>query len=294
MYRFMKIFSFCLCHLPTSVAHKFGYLLGQLFWWLVPKKRKDLAVRQILQCRITEDTNEAWRIAKASSVRFGPMIVEVLCYPKYTKEVLEKKITFSHQERLEQVLAEGKGCIIAATHGGNWELLGASLATFGYPLISVAQQQNNGGADKFINEYRALLNQHVTYKTGVRDMIRFLSQGYAIGLLMDQDPGKNGILADFFGRPSLTPTGPAALAKMKQTAIVPIFIHEDRPYHHVIEVLEPVVPLSTGDKQQDILETTNRLNAILEERIRQYPEDWFWLHNRWKWTDRLHPECMPK
>lgn len=290
MYYFMKILSFLLCHIPKAAAHGFGQGLGEFFWALVPAKRKELAVRQILQCRITDDRKEAQRIAKASAVRFGPMIAEVLRYPIYTKAILEEKIEFRNREILDDVFEKGHGCILAATHGGNWELLGGVLATFGYPLISVVQQQNDGGADKFINEYRARLHQHVTYKTGVRDMIRYLGKGYGIGLLMDQDPGKNGVIADFFGRPTLTATGPVVLAKMKKTCIVPIFIHSDRPYHHVVDVLPPVWPKETGDKNQDLVDTTTELNSILEARIRKYPEDWFWLHNRWKWTERLHPE----
>ena len=73
-----------------------------------------------------------------------------------------------------------------ASHAGNWELLGAVLAMNGYPLISVAQEQNSKSADTFINEYRVMMKQHVTYKTGIRDMIRFLADGHYIGLLMDQ------------------------------------------------------------------------------------------------------------
>ena len=272
--------------LPKGAQHIFGRWLGVFFWTFVPKKRKELAVRQILECKITSDRNEAERIAKESVLRFGPMMVEVLTFPQYTMETLDRKITFVGRKKLEDALAVGKGGILAASHCGNWELLGATLASYGYPLISVAQKQNDAGADKFIKEYRQMMKQKVTYKTGVRDMLRLMDEGAMIGLLMDQDPGFTGIVAELFGRPTLTATGPAAMARMKGTPILPIFIYSDSPYHHTIVIHEAIYCDHTKDKKEDILVTTNRLNAVLASHIQEHPEEWFWLHNRWKWTQR--------
>lgn len=293
MYTFMKLLSWFICHVPESFRRGIGSFLGVFFWTFVPKKRKLLAQRQIMECGLTEDADRAMAIAKASSTRFGPMIVEVLSYPLYTREKLEQKITFHGQEYLERQLQSGEGAVFMASHAGNWELLGGVLATWGYPLISVAQKQNSGGANAFINEYRAMLHQHVTYKTGIRDMIRFLGEGKYIGLLMDQDPGWAGIMVTLFGRPTLTADGPVKLAAMKNYPILPIFIHEDRPYHHEVFVLPPLRPYGEGctptkeEKKKALYEVTQQLNDLLEEHIRKYPEDWFWLHNRWKWTKRL-------
>lgn len=288
MYWCMKILSVIVCAMPESVRHSIGRGIGWLAWLVVPKSRKDLAVQQLMNCGISNNHQEAYHIAKNSVTRFGPMMEEVLYFPRFVKAGLSEKVTFRGRHNLDALLSEGKGAIIATMHGGNWELLGAALAIAGYPILAVTQKQNNHSADTFINEYRQMAKQQVTYKSGVRDMIRHLQDGCAIGLLMDQDPGKNGILATFFGRDTLTASGPAVLARLNNTAVIPIFIHADRPYHHIIDILPPVVPLDTGNKKQDILATTNELNRIIEVRIRQYPEDWFWLHKRWKWTDKLY------
>lgn len=292
MYTFMKCLSFLICHLPRGMRHGLGSFLGAFFWTFVPQKRKTLAQSQILDCGITDDPDKAMEIAKASTTRFGPMIVEVLSYPRYTKAVFDEKINFHGKEYLDELKASGEGAVFMASHAGNWELLGATLAMNGYPLISVAQQQNSASADTFINEYRALMKQHVTYKTGIRDMVRFLSDGKYIGLLMDQDPGYTGIMVQFFGKDTLTADGPAKLASLKNYPIVQIFIHSDRPYHHQVEVLPPFRPygegekLSKEEKKQRVYEVTQHLNDILEDHIRKYPEDWFWLHKRWKWTEK--------
>lgn len=292
MYTLMKILSFLICHMPQSLCHGLGSFLGIFFWTFVPKKRKKLAQEQILECGITADPKEAMAIAKKSTTRFGPMIVEVLSYPRYTKEILDRKITFQGREYLDELKNSGEGAVFMASHAGNWELLGAVLAMNGYPLISVAQEQNSKSADTFINEYRAMMKQHVTYKTGVRDMIHFLAEGHYIGLLMDQDPGFAGIMVRLFGKDTLTADGPAKLAAIKNYPILSIFIHEDKPYHHIVEVLPPIrpypagVPRSKEEKRKAIYDTTQQLNDRLEAHIRQYPADWFWLHNRWKWTKR--------
>ncbi len=292
MYTFMKILSFLICHMPKSLCRRLGHFLGIFFWTFVPKKRKKLAQDQILACGITDDAAKAMAIAKKSTTRFGPMIVEVLSYPRYTKDILDSKITFHGRAYLDELKTSGEGAVFMASHAGNWELLGAVLAMNGYPLISVAQEQNSKSADTFINEYRAMMKQHVTYKTGIRDMIRFLADGHYIGLLMDQDPGFAGVMVKLFGRDTLTADGPAKLAGIRNYPILSIFIHEDRPYHHVVEVLPPIRPypvgavLSKEEKKKAMYDVTQQLNDRLEAHIRQYPEDWFWLHNRWKWTNR--------
>ena len=91
------------------------------------------------------------------------MIIDVLRYPEIKDGDYRDMVTFINREILDEALADGKGAILAAVHSGNWELLGGVLASEGYPLISVAMKQN-GDADKFINEYREIMHQHVMYK----------------------------------------------------------------------------------------------------------------------------------
>ena len=288
MYRFMKLFSAFICLLPESIQYGIGVILGELGWLLCPPKRKKLAIEQILFCRITDDLDEAKRIAKASTTRFGRMIIDVLRYPEIKDGAYKNMIEFVGREHLDDAKETGKGAIVAAMHSGNWELLGGVLASEGYPLISVAMQQN-GDADKFINEYRAIMHQHVTYKTGMREMIGELKKGGFIGLVMDQDPGKTGVLVPFFGYETLTATGPAVLARLQDVPIIPVTIHYS-PYKkkHVITVEAPIYAEHTDDKKRDSAVTTTKLNEFMEDYIRRHPEDWFWLHNRWKWTRRCY------
>ena len=292
IYTSMKVLSAILCVLPYRLQYGIGYILGQLGWLFTPKKRKRLAIGQILFCRITDDVEEAKRIAKASVTRFGRMIVDVLRYPEIKDGKYKEMFTMDGREYLEDAKADGKGAIVIALHSGNWELLGGILASEGYPLISVAMQQQ-GYADRFINEYRTMMHQHVTYKTGVREMVKELQKGSFIGLIMDQDPGDQGQLVPFFGYETLTPVGPAAMARMQNVPIIPITIRFDEyTDKHEITVHPPIYTEKTDDRKRDIAVTLTTLNEWLEDYIRRYPEDWFWLHNRWKWTRRLYGDTI--
>ena len=292
IYTSMKALCAVLCALPYQLQYGIGYLLGQLGWLFTPKKRKRLAIGQILFCRITDDVEEAKRIAKASVTRFGRMIVDVLRYPEIKDGKYKEMFTMDGREYLEDAKADGKGAIMIALHSGNWELLGGILASEGYPLISVAMQQQ-GDADRFINEYRTMMHQHVTYKTGVREMVKELHKGSFIGLIMDQDPGDQGQLVPFFGYETLTPVGPAAMARMQDVPIIPVTIRFDEyTEKHKITVHPPIYAEKTDDRKRDIAVTLTILNEWLEDYIRRYPEDWFWLHNRWKWTRRLYGDTI--
>ena len=289
-YRLLKTLGAFCCGLSEENAVKAGDALGKFFSLLVPARRKRLAVANLLRTGLAKDEKEAKRIAKASAVRFGPLGVSMFRFPLLTKENISEYVTIQGKEKLDAIKAEGKGCILAATHCGNWEMEGAALALYGYPLLSVAMKQNNEEFDRFLCEYRSMPGQTVEYKTGVRDMLRRLKEGYFVGLLCDQDPGDTGILSDFFGEKTLTPTGPAHFSMLCKLPVMTALIHQTGPFRFEIIIGDPITPEEGLSKKEAIQNITDKINERLEAWIREYPEEWFWLHNRWKWTDRLHPE----
>ena len=278
---------FC-CGLSAGGAERAGRFMGNLFWFAVPPKRKKLAVNNLIRTGITDDRKEALRIARASSCRFGDIALQMLRFPMLNADQIHKNVVIEGQEYLDQLKQEGRGCIFAANHCGNWEMEGAAMALSGYPILAVGTRQSNREFDRFIREYRTMVGQTVEYKTGVRDIYRRLKQGYFIGLLCDQDPGRAGILADLFGISTLTPTGPAHLSLLCDVPIMTIFIRRTGIANYHIVIGKPVWTDRGKNKKAAVLEMTQLINRKLEAWIRKYPEDWFWLHNRWKWTDRLY------
>lgn len=281
-YWMMKALSRIVCNCPSGVRRRLGNCIGWITWLLVPDRRKKMAVENILlslQC----GEAEAARIAKCSWTRFGRMIMEVMAFPKI-KQNIAAYVTLEGKENLEKALSFGKGVVLATSHSGNWELLGAALALYGYPIVGVAQKQTNAEMDKLINEYRALTGMHITYKNGVREMIRLLGQGNIIGMLMDQDAGRDGLILDFFNRKASCPQGPAFLARLKDAPVVPVFITENADGTHRVLIKELLWTEQAGDKNEAIEQMTKKLTNLIEEHICRYPEQWFWLHDRWKYT----------
>ncbi|MBP2649986.1 MAG: lipid biosynthesis acyltransferase [Firmicutes bacterium] len=280
-YHLLKIISKIVCLLPYSTRAKLGDWLGELCWPLVPQRRKTMAVNNVMQS-FGLDEPAALSLVKKSATRFGRMFMEVMYFPKLNKGNISKWVTFQGQEYLDQALAYGRGVILATAHQGNWELLGQTLTLSGYPVAGVAQKQTNAAMDRFFVEYRQLAGMHVTYKTGVREMINLLGQGWIIGLLMDQDASDKGVFVDFFGRRAATPAGSAVFARMKEAPIVPTFITENGDGTHTVIIHPPLWVEKTKNRDEDIFLTTQKLTNIIEKTIREYPQEWFWLHNRWK------------
>lgn len=283
LYQFVKILSKTINILPMAVRHSIGRGLGLVFWWIIPAKRRNMAIGNIRRS-LNLDESQATLIAKRSTTRFGKMVIDMLYMSNFTPETIQKYVKLEGHEHLTEALSHGKGAIVATSHSGNWELFGAALAMYGFPLVSVAQKQTNSDMDHFINELRTKSGMEVIYKTGVRDMVKILGQGRVVGILMDQDAGPEGVMVEFFGRLSSTPQGAAALGRLKDSPIVPIFITENDDGTHTGTLYPAMWVEKTQDREQDILIMTQKLTTIIEEHIRSHPHEWFWLHNRWKNT----------
>ena len=161
--------------------------------------------------------------------------------------------------------------------------MGGALALAGLPIVGVAKRQSAAGMDRFINEYRALVGMHVTYRSSVREMFRMIDQGWIIGLLSDQDPSRrDGVVVDFFGQETNAFTGAAAIARRCEVPIFPAFMHRRADGHHELTIEEPLYVEKTDDRAADVLRVTQEISAHIEAWIRRYPAEWFWLHDRWK------------
>ena len=290
LYYVLRGISAIACAMPRSLCEFLGRLLGSFAWLVLPQKRKALAVGQIKMC-LQVDEAEAIRIARASTVRFGPMLFEVLRFPIIKKHP-EAYVRIAGLEKLQKGMAEGKGAVIAAAHSGNWELMGGAFAMAGIPLVGVAMKQKDSDADRFINEYRTMIGMHITYKSSVREMFAMLKKGWAIGLIMDQDTNRHdGIVLNFFGRPTNSTPGAASMARFQGVPLFTSFMHREDSGMHTLVVDGPYYVEKTADKREDIRRTTQLLNDAIEAHVRKYPEEWFWLHDRWKSVRDDFPEA---
>ncbi|HWR41079.1 MAG TPA: lysophospholipid acyltransferase family protein [Patescibacteria group bacterium] len=281
LYWTVKMIGWLVCLLPSSWALRIGYGLGTLCWPFVPRRRKQMAEDNIMRS-LEVDRPTAQRIARRSGVRFGPLFMEVLRLPLLNRENIRRFVRFEGEQHLWEALQHGRGVVLATAHSGNWEMLGAALAMYDFPIIGIAQRQTNRDMNRLINEYRTGTGMPIVYKQGVRDMVKLLGEGKIVGLLMDQDNLGDGVFVEFFGRLASTPQGAAALARLKGSPIVPVFISSQGDGTHLATAHPAVWLEKTPDRERDIFVTTQQLTRIVEQHIRDHPAEWFWLHNRWK------------
>ena len=284
-YYFALLCSKLACLLPWSVCRIIGNLLAEFSWIFVPKRRKKMSQENIINC-LKVGVEEAKRISKASWIQFGALLFEVLRFP-ILKHTMKSHVKIEGLNYLTDYInsptREGKGAVIITCHSDNWELMGGAFAQYGISLVGVAKKQRSSGADRFINEYRTLIGMHITYKSGVREMFDMLGEGWFIGLIMDQDTNRHdGVIVNFFDEPTNYVPGAASMSRFKNVPIFPAFMHRNEDGTHTLKVQPAIYVEKTKNKRDDIKRTTQILATKIEDHIRQYPDQWFWLHDRWK------------
>ena len=284
-YYIVLLISKIACLLPWSLCRKIGWLVAQIAWPFVPKRRKNMARENIMRC-LNVNAEEAERISKASAIHGGDLLFEVLRFP-VLKNIMKEHVKIEGLHYMTDYLnspeRQGKGGVIATCHSDNWELLGGAFAQYGIPLVGVAKKQRSSGMDRFINEYRTLIGMYVAYSTSIRKMFDLIDEGWIIGLVMDQDTGRNdGVVVKFFNEPTNFVQGAAYMSRLKNVPIFPSFMHKNDDGTHTLTIQPAIYVNKTKNKREDLKQTTQQLALLIERHIRQYPEEWFWLHDRWK------------
>ncbi len=283
-YYIVKFFSWLMCVTPRWFRNFTASFLGGIAVIATPKWRLQMAAANIREC-LGVEVARANEIAEQSLRRFGRMIVEVMRFPLLHEDNLDKLVKVEGLEYLEAAYRQDKGVIVATGHFGNWELLGATIALHGYPLLSITRKQNNKYMDRFINEYREMVGQKVAYNRGSHGLLaisRILKGKKLLGILYDQDTNDDGVEIDFFGKDSIIPLGAAALSRLYGSPILPAFPHNNSDGTCTVKIYPPLYTPKTKNKEQDFYTVTRELVIILEQEIISNPEMWFWAHDRWK------------
>lgn len=191
---------------------------------------------------------------------------------------------------LDEALAEGKGAIVISGHIGNWELLGQAIAAAGYPIATIARPLYDPRLTAWLQRWRSARGLQIIWRdrNSGKAILRALRQNQLMAFLIDQDTKTPGDFVPFFGRPAYTPTVPAALA-LRTGAPVLLCWHHRRAKGHRINI-ERVHFTPSGDDRNDVLRLTALLTERLEAIIRAAPEQWVWLHKRWRTRSAKRPK----
>jgi KDO2-lipid IV(A) lauroyltransferase len=240
------------------------------------------------------DWTEAQRrcTLKKMTRNLGWMAAEFARMPCYTKENIEKAVILDGHENFLAGHSRGKGVLYLTGHIGAWELSSFAHALYGFPLHYMARPLDNKPLDALVNQYRGLSGNKPIFKNeAARVMLRTLKEAGTVGILADQNtmPGE-GAFVDFFGTPACTTTGIARVALHTDAAVVPGYAYWDenlRKYRLRFE--KPVELVRTGDAERDVVENTQRFTKVIEQIVRNYPEQWVWIHARWKTRPKGQP-----
>jgi KDO2-lipid IV(A) lauroyltransferase len=192
-------------------------------------------------------------------------------------------VSFEGREYVEAASHCQRGSIYFTGHLANWEMAAKAFKMSGHPLSVVVRRGNNPGLEKIVQDLREGYRANLIPKgqSGARQMIQSLKNGERVGIFVDQKMN-DGIKTSFFGLPAMTAPAIARLALKYNYPVFPTrTVRVDGPKHKVI-VYPPISITRTGNTEQDVLNIMNNINLILEEWIREYPEQWFWIHNRWQ------------
>jgi KDO2-lipid IV(A) lauroyltransferase len=229
--------------------------------------------------------NEHLAILRGSFSNLGRLLVEFSHFPTLNKHNIADLVTYEGFEHYQSAVARGKGVLFLTAHFGSWELSCFAHSLFGNPMKFVVREIDNSRVGKLIESYRELAgNTPIDKRNASRDILRSLRNNETIGILVDQNTTRDeGVFVDFFGIPAATTPAVATLALRTGAAVVPGFlIWEPKSRKYRLRFDPPVDLISTGDPTRDIVENTRVFNTILENMIRRYPDQWLWIHRRWK------------
>ncbi|MBN1352116.1 lysophospholipid acyltransferase family protein [candidate division KSB1 bacterium] len=268
--------------LPRRLALFVGARFGDLGFYCIPIRKK-VTLENLRRAFPEKSEKEIKRIARGTYRNLGINAIEHLRFAGMTRQGLLKLVRFQDEHLIIEALKAGKGIVFAGGHFGNWEYMGCAIGAAGYPVSFVIADIHNRYLDNMINAHRKKMGINLIPKgMAIRGMLRTLRENGSVAMLMDQDAGQSGVFVDFMGQPSSTPKGPASFALKTGAAIlfiVPIR-QQDTSIHIMIEKIDH--GHLVGASESNIKELTQRCTTLLEKYVRAYPDQWFWMHRRWK------------
>ena len=269
--------------LPLSGAQWLGRRLGR-FVFGVLGYRRDVTLSNLRRA-FREKTDLALEeIARGAYENIGISLLELLWFPRLTCKRVLKAVRFDKPEILTKAYEKGKGVLILTAHFGNWELLGQAIYVhFGFPINGLAKTQSNRLVNRSIDRRRARLGPKVIpMETSLREVLRALRNGELVAIVADQAAPKENVSVEFFGTMVPTHQGPSVFSLKVGSPIVAVFAVRAADGTYDARMMEVPSEDLTGPSEENIVELTRRHVKITEDFIRKFPDQWLWMHKRWK------------
>jgi len=269
---------------PRPLARAIGITLA-LTVYAVHRRLRRVGFRNLTIAFPEMSEPDRRRIVRGEFVSLGRQLAELCLFPRYTKENVSRIVVYEGFENFERAYARGKGVLFLTGHIGAWELSAFAHSLQGHPLSIVMRSLDNPYVDALIQRYRTMHgNRTVDKNDFVRGLLSAMKAGETVGILMDTNmTPPQGVFVDFFGIPACTASGLARIALRTDAAVVPGFTVWDKTLRKYVLHFEPAIQLvRTADNESDIVANTAKFTNVLENIIRRYPDQWLWVHRRWK------------
>ncbi|MCX7984283.1 MAG: lysophospholipid acyltransferase family protein [Bacteroidetes bacterium] len=268
---------------PLRTLQTLGNILGALGYYVLTSRRR-VALRNLQNAYPTANRKVLEHIAQRSFQSVATTFMEILYYPMLTREKILERVTIENPELLIAAKNRGKGCLFVTAHYGSWELSIHSVALWYNGIsLAIAKSLSNPLLDTVIYNYRSAYGSKVVPMQGsVRESLKILKQGGLVCMVADQAAAKESISVEFFGRAVPTFAGPAAFClKTGATMLLGLAVRQKNGHYH-IKLHEVRYDDLQGDTEDNIVTLTQRHVQLTEQLIREAPEQWMWMHKRWK------------
>jgi KDO2-lipid IV(A) lauroyltransferase len=269
--------------IPLALRKSLFITLSYLFYLFVPRQRF-IALHNLSRAFPEKPPEEVRKIARGVYRNIGIIAAEFFDSPSLTREKILQRMSVEGWEHCRHALEKGKGILLLTAHFGNWELSATVFALLVKPLTAIYRPLDNPILEAAVRQVRESAgNKTLPKERAMRPMLRLLKQNGVLGIMIDQNVAwYEGVFVPFFGRKACTTDGIALLALHTGAPVLPGFLIRQPDGRYRIKFLAEVETIRSGNRRQDVLTNTQRYNAILEEQVRQYPDQWLWIHHRWK------------
>ena len=235
------------------------------------------------------------RVLRACFQNLGRMLADFAHFPRFNSLNIHRLIVYDGIKHFSQAASQDKGLIFLTAHFGNWELGSFAHGLYGHPVSFIVRRLDNPLIDHLVNHYRCLSGGKPIEKGDfARQVLRALRQSEAVGILMDQNMlPSEGVFVEFFGRSASTTVGPAWMAQKTGAPLVLGLVIWDSQLKKYRLRFEPIAWETNADPQEEIRINTAKFTRLLEQYVRKYPEQWLWVHRRWKTRPPGSPPLYP-
>ncbi len=285
----ISFFSRFFRRLPLPAARFSGDVTAALISHLT-KIRRRVALENLHHAFPQKSIEELEKLYHGCWRHFVRLGVEMARMPRLNEPLIQRWIHYRNLDVFDRALKKGKGIIVVSGHFGNWEWMGAGIANLGYPATYVVTSQTNEFAEKWLNDMREAVGVEIIHRrNAAKGVLRALKNNRIIAILCDQNAGRSGVFVPFFNRLASTPRGPAVFHL--KTGAPLVFVSAPRMADDSYEVTFEVMEFDdlTGNFEEDERRIMAKITARLEQEVRKYPDQWLWLHRRWK-TQPEKPE----